>query len=235
MCLIIHRPSNVTIPQDWYSNAMIHNPDGWGIMASTGTRLQISRGMTQKGFSRAVKRYDDQEIFIHFRNATHGTVDIGNCHPFSIVNDQYAVMHNGVINLDTSSDDNRSDSWHYANRFLAPLLVQDSDVILAPHFPDVIGKHVGTGNKLVIMRADGSHAIVNRDQGTELHGCWLSNVYSISTPWDDRFTFSCSELGKLDRDELILLCQEDPEGIADAILDEFKPFPSLHSRDWDYR
>ncbi len=234
MCLIIHRPKACTVPQDWIENALIQNPDGWGIMSSDGTRLRIARGMTAGGFSRALKKFKNREVFIHFRFATHGNVDINNCHPFTIVNDQFAVMHNGVINIDTSLDDNRSDSWHYANRFLAPLLEQNLAAVSDPNFAESIGKHVGAGNKLVILRANGSHAIVNRSQGTELQGCWLSNTCSIASRWVDDWTtcYSLSDLAKFDRDELIQLCLDDPESVADAIQEHSW---SSWSFDRDYR
>ena len=151
MCLIIHRPKDRTIPQDWLDNAMIANPDGWGIMASDGTKLHVARGMTHKGFPKALKRFKKQEVFIHFRFATHGNIDVENCHPFTILNGQFAVMHNGVINIDTSECNDRSDTWHYANRFIAPMLEHDPTALSCPKFSDVIGKHVGTGNKLVIL------------------------------------------------------------------------------------
>jgi hypothetical protein len=233
MCLIIHRPKDCTIRQDWLDNAMEHNPDGWGIMASNGTKLQIIRSMSNKGFARALDKFKNREVFIHFRNATHGTIDLSNCHPFTIGNDQFAVMHNGVINLDTSSDDNYSDTWHYANRFLAPMLVQNPAVVSQPQFTKEIGKHVGPSNKIVILRSDGAHTIVNREQGVEREGCWLSNAYSIALPWSKWASeWSLDDLGSLERDELITLCLDDPESVANAILENYQPF---RSRFHDYR
>jgi hypothetical protein len=233
MCLIIHRPTGCKIPQNWIDNAMQHNPDGWGIMASTGSRLQIIRSMSSKGFTRALNKFENREVFIHFRNATHGAIDLSNCHPFTIGNDQFAVMHNGVINLDVASYEDRSDTWHYANRFLAPILEQNPTRISQPHFADEISKHVGPSNKIVILRADGAHTIVNREQGVDREGCWLSNAYSIASPWSHWGSeWSLDELGSLKRDELITLCQDDPETVADAILEDCKLF---RSRFHDYR
>jgi len=179
MCLIIHRPVGCEIPARWLENAMSHNSDGWGIMASIDGILQIRKGLASKKFKKNLAFFDGHEVFIHFRYATHGGINVDNCHPFTIVNGEYAVMHNGVIGIDTKENAARSDSWHWSNRVLAPILNRIpcvADPILTPW----IEKNVGTANKIVVLRSNGDYTIANHAQGTMMEGCWLSNVYSIA-------------------------------------------------------
>lgn len=206
---------------DWLENAMIANPNGWGIMASHRGQLLIRRGMKPGKFRRALEIFTGLDTFIHFRNATHGTVNVDNCHPFAIVDGTFAVMHNGIIPIDCRSDSKRSDTWHYANTILEPLLIQDPEALADESFITLIGQHVGAGNKLAILRADGTSAIVNRAQGSEIDGSWYSNLWSVESPCSTWASYyDLDDLAKLDRSELIELCHSDPGAIADAILDD---------------
>jgi glutamine amidotransferase len=238
MCLIIHRPMGCEIPADWLDNALEHNADGWGIMASDGKRLHIVRGLASKGFHKRLPSFDACEVFIHFRYATHGKADIGNCHPFTILDGEYAVMHNGVIPIDCSSNPARSDTWHYCERILTPMLAENSGDFTNPEFAKLIGEHVGITNKLTILRHDGASIIVNADQGETIDGMWFSNLYSLYPcqrsvwRWDD--AIDLDSLRKMDRDELIRLCWDDPEMVADAILDDRRD-SKRDWHDWDYR
>ena len=55
---------------------------------------------------------------VHFRWATHGSVKVGNCHPF-VYND-FAMMHNGVLPIKSRHD--RTDSQIFLQQSLGPML-----------------------------------------------------------------------------------------------------------------
>lgn len=232
MCLLIHRPIGAIVPASHFANAIENNPDGWGIMASDGKKIISRKGMTVDGFSKSIERFDGLDTFIHFRYATHGLKDKSNCHPFPIADGKFAVMHNGVIAVDCKSNPERSDTWHYANGILAPMLAKDPEAILDPKFVGMLGRHVGVGNKIAILRSNGEHAILNRSEGFEIDGVWYSNKYSMMKPYDCWNDFiDIDDLSKMTREEIIEACDVDPEMIADAILE----YGSRWNRWKDYR
>lgn len=92
MCLIIHNPKNKTVPLEVFENALMMNPDGFGIFFhDTG---EIRRTMDwQKPYEWIS---EDRPYTCHFRYATSGPVKKANCHPFSI-DKRYSLMMNGTI------------------------------------------------------------------------------------------------------------------------------------------
>ncbi len=182
MCLIIHRPKSATIPPDYLANASRVNPDGWGVMWQSKGTIKITQGMGP-GLDKAVQAAGHHPCAVHLRYATHGKKNVANCHPFPILKGAYAIMHNGVINTVPIVKEDRSDSWHWANHVLAPLLAACPGLYDDPGFPGWLGQVVGTGNKLLLLRAaDGKVLFVNRELGVERDGLWLSNAYSVQPP-----------------------------------------------------
>ena len=116
MCIAIYSLKGTDIPrEDILKTCFLNNPDGAGFAFNKGGKVHIVKGfMDYKGFMAAFKKYDaefgfkQRGVLIHFRIATHGGVNVGCCHPFSISsNDKqlkksllvsdYAVIHNGII------------------------------------------------------------------------------------------------------------------------------------------
>lgn len=240
MCLIIHRPESVSTPPEWTENALETNPDGWGIMAASKGKIIVRRGLKSSKFSRALKSFGQQEVFIHFRYATHGVKDVANTHPFLIVNDSFAIMHNGVLSVECP-DASKSDTWHFANDNLAPILRDAPQAINDPAWINAAGTAIGENNKIVIMRADGDFTIINRQQGFDFGKCWLSNTYSIDPParrslgawsrWDDTEleASDLEELSELSETDLVDFCAAYPEDVASAIRSHFR---QSSFRDW---
>lgn len=218
MCLMIHRPDGADIPLEILEQALIDNPDGWGI-TTIGRAVKSSRGLSPNSFWKAYARARG-EAFIHFRFATHGNVTIGNCHPFAILDSNYVVMHNGTIDTPIV-DKTRSDTWHYCNRVLAPMLEKDPEAFGSDDLDVVISSQIGT-SKLAIIRHDGQSMIVNRDLGTDLNGAWYSNHYSFprKPEWID--DWDLETLADCDVEEIAELCETDPYGVACLIRDHFR-------------
>ena len=127
MCILIHKPKGIEIPErEYLKNCHDNNPDGIGIAWIDERRItHIRKGfMKFKSFmkflnpkKKELKKYD---VIIHFRYATHGSVSPGNCHPFPIdinlrnlrstaYSGRFDILaHNGVIfeygNVKNSSD-----------------------------------------------------------------------------------------------------------------------------------
>ncbi len=225
MCLIIHRPIGVEIPESILSSGMRANPDGWGIVAGRYS----SKGLDASRFWDAYDASGDAELFIHFRFATHGSISLDNCHPFKILRGRYHVLHNGIIDIPIV-DKARSDTWHYAHSVLAPALKSDPSLFSDPAFSNEVARQIGA-SKLVIVRNDGESVIVNRAMGADHDGLWLSNTHSLPyarSPWMDNLAddvWTLDDLRSLADSEISELCQSDPDLIASLIRERL---------DWDY-
>lgn len=175
MCVIIDRPPGRTIPKRYLVTAMEDNPDGWGMMKATSHGIFSLHGMDEKGFWDAYEFMGDGDLTIHFRWATHGLKDVINCHPFEILNGEYAVVHNGIIHVDCEVPD-MSDTWHFANGMLAEALRLHPEWWGGRRFRKYLEHKLGSNNKLVILRSDGEKMFINRKEGVQDSGLWLSNA-----------------------------------------------------------
>jgi hypothetical protein len=62
------------------------------------------------------------------------------------------------------------------------MIGNNPDFAFHPAFAELIGEHIGTGNKFVLMDNLGRQTIINEDQGVYWGGRWLSNTYAWSAP-----------------------------------------------------
>jgi predicted glutamine amidotransferase len=127
-------------------NCWENNPDGAGMMYVKDGHVVIDKGYMEfsdfwKAF-RALKLTKNDIIVFHFRWATAGTIEPGNCHPFPLSDDvsdlkaldvlcPVAVAHNGMIG---NGENDLSDTMVFVRDFLADPAVQgnlDSEAILA--------------------------------------------------------------------------------------------------------
>jgi predicted glutamine amidotransferase len=179
MCLIIDRPPGKPIPDWLLTTGLSDNPDGWGIMFARKGELEVYRGMDPDDFFAVYDDVDeDAHLTVHFRWATHGTLDTRNCHPFTACDGEYAVMHNGVINTPIQ-DKTRSDTWHFVNGPLARTLEKVPRLFDHDKLRAVIERRVGVSNKLVVLRRDGARMFVNKSAGVEYRGLWMSNSSAL--------------------------------------------------------
>jgi glutamine amidotransferase len=183
MCLAIYKPAD-TAP-DWvaYKNGIDSNSDGWGFAVIDNGELLTACGMGGfEEFRHNLEPFGHCQAIIHFRWATHGKKDTTNCHPFFV--DDLAVIHNGIVNIDTKSDETKSDTWHFVDAVLTPMYHRDRDFFLRT---DVIYTQelAHYTSKFVFLRADGKHSIWNKEDGiTEKDGHWYSNTaYLTSRNW----------------------------------------------------
>jgi glutamine amidotransferase len=175
MCLAIYKPA-ATSP-DWsaYRNGFAVNDDSWGFAAAVDGAVVTRCGIGNfDEFRTAFEPYADSQAIIHFRWATHGKKDTGNCHPF-MVSDSLAVIHNGVISIKCDVDKDRSDTWHFNELVLKPMHKRDacfyrrSDVVYTQELAH-------SGSKFVFLHADGDYFIWNEGDGDWARdGHWYSN------------------------------------------------------------
>ena len=116
MCIIIAKekgkklPSETVLKKCWKAN-----PEGGGFMFNSNKKVIIEKGFMKFNdfYNRLIEcdlhhNLKKSTLIIHFRVATSGLVDNGNCHPYPITNNinllrkteiecEIGVAHNGVI------------------------------------------------------------------------------------------------------------------------------------------
>lgn len=100
MCVIIVCPKGVDRPSNRILNsARKVNSHGFGFVSDTS----YYRSMDFDRFIEELDKVDKNEnLIIHMRYATHGSIKKGNCHPFSYKGLYFA--HNGVLPIETRKD-----------------------------------------------------------------------------------------------------------------------------------
>lgn len=190
MCLIISGTSreirNTLInTKDLMEDIYVANPDGIGAMYVTSkgrlrTPKLVPKNLAQfEGFIKQMPD-DDRALAIHARFKTHGDVDLANCHPYTVVEDQIAMMHNGVLAQGNAADKTKSDTWHYIHDFIAPQLALYPKLYLLPAWQALVEADITGGNRFVFMDNAGELVILNKDTGIEHAGLWFSNTYAWS-------------------------------------------------------
>ena len=184
MCLLITAPANGNIISDeWLRDFYTKNSDGFGVMYADDGHLHIRKQLgTPEDFIAMWRETEHVERAIHLRMRTHGDIDLVNCHPYEIFGEESGnpmwLMHNGILSTGNKADTTKSDTWHYIRDFLVPMLKDNQDFAFHPAFAEIVGDHISSGNKFVIMDSKGRVAHINKSQGVEWEGMWLSNTYA---------------------------------------------------------
>lgn len=175
MCVIMHKPAGVQIPDRVIETAIEDNPDGWGVAFADAGFIHPVWGFRLDDLRAALADAGDRELAVHFRWATHGKVDILNCHPFLTRDGRVAVMHNGVISDVPMIDPDRSDTYHFVSEYLDPVLAKHPRILDNPRWIRKVEARLGSHNKVLILTESGRVVTLNRDRGIEVGGVWYSN------------------------------------------------------------
>jgi hypothetical protein len=167
------KPKGVCIAKKSLEHGFENNSNGAGFAVATGGKLQIYKGFFKfDEFWDTYKEFQNQTALVHFRIRTSGKTDEYNCHPFEVCDGRFALIHNGVISI-KQEDKDKSDTAHFAELVLTPLL--ERIPFDHPALKYLIEEAIGAGNKIVLLRRDGKHAIFNEDVGHWNKGAWFSN------------------------------------------------------------
>lgn len=188
MCLLITKPEGVDFDEAFLRGVYDLNKDGIGVMYAKDNTL-FTRKAVPKNFEDVIafwkQNVGERECAIHFRMQTHGDVDLTNCHPYQVLSaeDGYPLwlMHNGILHTGNLRDTTKSDTWHYIQTYLRPMLLRNPEFFLNPVFAELIGEHIGDDNKFVLMDAYGNVVTVNEHVFVEHNGAKLSNTYAWDT------------------------------------------------------
>lgn len=194
MCILIHHPKDACFTSAQLADFYSKNSDGFGAIVKKGNTVEVIK--TVGTLAEIEDLYFDQvachEAVIHFRMKTHGEIDIANCHPYEVVPGIW-MAHNGVLRTGNAADPKMSDTWHYIQDYLKPLLQAHPELMTNPGFIKLVGDHIGTSNKFALMNEKGDVAIINRTSGYDFWDLankdltvWYSNTYAFS-PYDHGF------------------------------------------------
>lgn len=175
MCIIAYKPKGITLPSQTLKNCFVNNSDGAGFMVAVDGRLIVKKGFfTFESFWKAYVEYEQENVVAHFRIGTHGLKNADNCHPF-LVTPNLGFVHNGVLSDCHKTGSEHSDTWHFNDSVLQPLMGEYNNAWKHKTIKYLISKRIGTWNKLVFMSNDGEVQIYNEERGEKKFGCWFSN------------------------------------------------------------
>lgn len=192
MCLIILKEPNQKIKPEFLNGVRNRNQDGWGIVwYDSDGAMHTKKGLEYKDFWSIYQRIDDRGLkaIIHFRFKTKGDINEENCHPYKVTEGLHFI-HNGTLHKLPHVDDTKSDTWHFANIVLKPILEVNgvvrpdlSDVIRSTGFKVLMDEFSTTSNKLVLVDALGP--VVYGDAVKHWYktpdGLTVSNMYAWDT------------------------------------------------------
>jgi len=213
MCLLVTQSSTSPILSDaWLEDFYDFNSDGVGVMFANNGDLVIKKIIpkTAKEFIQFYRSdIQGRDCAFHLRMRTHGAIDLINCHPYEVLNRaehgiDLWLMHNGILSTGNKANEKMSDTWHYINDYLKPMLAGNPDFAFHPAFQALIADHIGGSNKFVLMDNEGRQVVINQDAGVYWGGLWLSNTYAWSAS-------SSASKNKVNRKKAIKQSKEMPE------------------------
>ncbi len=174
MCLAIANPQGLNIPEEHLQNSYDANADGAGFSVVEKGKVNIYKGyFTFPEFYDAFKYFEGKPSIVHFRWATHGVRNAFNCHPWGVIEQELSMIHNGIINVESTEE--MSDTGHFVEFVLKPLLVKNPDLIYSKGFKNLLKLAVGSSNKLCFLDAKEQITIINEKSGLWDCGIWYSN------------------------------------------------------------
>jgi glutamine amidotransferase len=152
------------------------NPDGFGFAYLAHDVIEYVNTFDSdeaiREFDKFCKRYPNGIGVFHARYATHGAVNVDNCHPFQ-VDSKTVLAHNGILPLTPAEGDKRSDTALLAEQVMPEWMPW----LDSPEISDL--ERWMAGNKVAILtthkRLRDSIYILNESLGHWRDGCWYSN------------------------------------------------------------
>jgi glutamine amidotransferase len=170
--------------------ASCNNPHGFGFAVVTPDGIITGRGMSSKKvikqFLEVRKQYPSSYAMFHARYATHGVKNEDNCHPFKVPsNHDTYLAHNGILDINISAGDRRSDTRIFAEDTLPAMggvTALDDDHVWA-----MVSKW-SIGSKIVVFTLDPAAKetcyIINESSGFwDDEGMWWSNSTYKQSSW----------------------------------------------------
>ena len=169
MCVICIKPAGRRMLKKYELKAMFtHNPHGCGFSCKSMTY----KTMSFEDFWQHIKNVPTEEAcIIHFRIATHGSVCLDNCHPFTDYGVSFA--HNGVLNILPYKG--KTDSETAFRRYFLPVIRMFG--LYSKELAEAVHRIIGSSKFAFIQ--DGNLRTFGHFE--ELDGCYYSNLNHLMT------------------------------------------------------
>jgi len=182
MCVIVVQPARKYLTKELAKQCWLKNPDGAGFSyyneaGEEHTFKSMNFEDFWREFERARSDNRDTPFLLHFRIATHGSINIDNVHPFTAPNIG-VFAHNGVIHGVPDHKDGRSDTRVFADEVLSTLPERWWE---NKYLVDMMQNWIGW-SKLAFLSPEG-YMLMNEDKGVWHDGMWFSNNGPLPTKW----------------------------------------------------
>lgn len=173
MCVILVKERGIELPtKDILESCWKRNPDGAGFMFNDCDKVVIMKGfMTFEEFYLRLQTANEfyhlkeKGVVIHFRIATSGLKDKGNCHPYPISNDnldlrksfittELGIAHNGIIRSYNGKNNILNDTQLFIKNDLFELNSLDKKFYKNVIFQSMIERLID-GSRLVFLNKKG--------------------------------------------------------------------------------
>lgn len=183
MCVIVLQPKGKYLSKDLAWEQWNGNSHGAGFVYFTDAGVPVVyKSMVFNDFWAAFERARsdnrDKNFLLHFRIATHGTVDEYNVHPFQLPTGEW-LAHNGIFHAVPEDPAKlKSDTQMFIEKVVPVLPARWYDT---DYLADMVEEWMGW-SKLVILDQTGEYYILNERKGTWFEGMWFSNSQSLPKP-----------------------------------------------------
>ena len=170
MCVIIIKTKGHALPsKKELKAAYLRNHDGCGFVSET----RHYKSLDFEDFYNHLRVVPKGEnVIIHFRWATHGSVSLANCHPFYDKKSGTWFAHNGILRVIPFRG--KTDSETAFRRYLAPTISKWG--LYSPQMKTIVSNIID-GSKFAFMK-DGQLRVFGNF--IEYGGCFYSNLHHLS-------------------------------------------------------
>ena len=170
MCVIIYKPKGSYLTIEDIKRAWDRNSHGAGYTRISKETIETKKGfMTYESFEEECHKQNllskDHKVVMHFRIATHGAINVENCHPFYNKKGTRILYHNGMVCGFGSKD--LSDTKDFFESIISKITPEATIKLL----------ELAGSSARYLMIEDGN--IEMYGNWVKRHGCHYSNSFSF--------------------------------------------------------
>lgn len=213
MCVIIQGKFN-RIKNDIIEKSFTRNPHGFGLMFLDKKNNLVTKKFYTKRINKIKKELKliekdlnkSKSIGLHFRYNTAGLTNNFNSHPFKILDkskgDKFdlALMHNSPTITTLEIEKNKSDTYHFCEYYLKPILKNNPDLILNESFISdltaIINTHIDSRVLILENKTNSFHLLGDWKQARKLNvSNNLLDEYKFTKWQNQKYKFDDDSLG----------------------------------------
>lgn len=176
--MAIYKPADKNVSDAHLKGGWQSNPGGAGFAYVKNKKVVIEKGFMKlqdflEAYATASKKNKKSPFLIHFRIPSMGDRGAGNTHPFAFQHG--ALIHNGTIyGTNAISGTGPSDTLLFTTRY-GDKLTHANVEANKKQIDEALGY-----NKVAILYNDGTHQLLNENDGHWLGGVWFSNKHFLT-------------------------------------------------------